>query len=153
MPRLGLGDLISAGPRAVSRYTGTLLAVFVAQSIVAATGGFAAALVFARVFAPLPMFDEAVDGDLVALIYCFRYSTASLVAIAGIAFGAIMVWQLASWFLVGGIYGVLAQRPEGRGDTARCFGASGAATYLTYARLALCALPGWIIVLFTLGTG
>ena len=37
MPRLGLGDLIGAGPRAVSRYTGTLLAVFVAQSIVAAT--------------------------------------------------------------------------------------------------------------------
>ncbi|MBC7973471.1 MAG: hypothetical protein H7138_00695, partial [Myxococcales bacterium] len=32
------------------------------------------------------------------------------------------------------------------------FGASGAATYLAYARLALCALPGWVIVLFVFGT-
>jgi len=153
MPRLGLGDLISAGPRAVSRYTGTLLAVFVAQSIVAATCTLAAALVFARVFAHLPMFDEAVDGDLVALIYCLRYNPATIVAIAGIAFGAVALWQLASWFLIGGIYGVLAQRPEGRGDTARCFGASGASTYLAYLRLALCALPGWLIVVALVYTG
>jgi hypothetical protein len=76
-----------------------------------------------------------------------------MVAIVGIVFGAIMLWQLASWFLVGGIYGVLAQRPEGRGDTARCFGASGASTYLAYLRLALCALPGWLVVLFVLITG
>lgn len=153
MPRLGLGDLISAGPRAVSRYTGTLLAVFVAQSLVAATCIAAVAVVLAHVFSHLPMFDEAVDGDPVALIYCVRYAKDSLFAIAGIMFGAIMLWQLASWFLVGGIYNVLAQRPEGRGDTARCFGAGGASTYLTYARLALCAVPGWIVVLFVFGAG
>jgi hypothetical protein len=153
MARLGLGDLIGAGPRAVSRYTGTLLAVFVAQSIVAATCMVAVALVFAQAFAHLPMFDEAVDGDLVALIYCLRYGKPSLVATGGIVLGAIVMWQLASWFLVGGLNGVLAQRPEGRGDTARCFGASGATTYLAYARLALCAIPGWVVVLFVLGAG
>src|SRR5678815_751459 len=125
MPRLGLGDLIAAGPRAVSRYTGTLLAVFVAQSIVAATCIIAVAVVLAQAFSHLPMFDEAVDGDLVALIYCVRYGRPSLLATGGIVFGAVAMWQLASWFLVGGIGGVLAQRPEGRGDTARCFGASG----------------------------
>jgi hypothetical protein len=97
------------------------------------------------------MFDDAVDGDLVALIYCVRYGKASFVAIAGIVFAATVLWQLASWFLVGGLNGVLAQRPEGRGDTARCFGASGAATYLAYARLALCAVPGWVIVMFVFG--
>jgi hypothetical protein len=153
MPRLGLAHLIAAGPRAVSRYTGTLLAVFVAQSLVAASCIVAVALVLAHTFSHLPMFDEAVDGDLVALIYAVRHGKDSLVAIAGIVFGAIMLWQLASWFLVGGVYGVLAQRPEGRGDTARCFGAGGASTYLAYARLALCALPGWIVVLFVLGAG
>ena len=153
MPRLGLGDLIAAGPRAVSRYTGTLLAVFVAQSIIAATCMVAVALVLAQAFAHMPMFDEAVDGDLVALIYCVRYGKPSLVATGGIVFSAVALWQLASWFLVGGLSGVLAQRPEGRGDTARCFGASGATTYLTYARLALCSLPGWLIVLFVFGTG
>jgi len=153
MPRLGLGDLIGAGPRAVSRYTGTLLAVFVAQSIIAATCMVAVALVLAQAFSHLPMFDEAVDGDLVALIYCVRYGKPSLVATGGIVFSAVALWQLASWFLVGGLNGVLAQRPEGRGDTARCFGASGATTYLTYARLALCSLPSWVLVLFVFGTG
>jgi len=152
MARLGLGDLIGAGPRAVSRYTGTLLAVFVVQSLIAATCMIAVALVFAQAFAHLPLFDDAVDGDLVALLYCLRYGKPSLVATGGIVFAAVVLWQLASWFLVGGLNGVLAQRPEGRGDTARCFGASGAATYLAYARLALCALPGWVVVLFVFGT-
>jgi len=111
------------------------------------------AVVLAQAFAHLPMFDEAVDGDIVALIYCVRYGKPSLVATGGIVWSAVILWQLASWFLVGGLGGVLAQRPEGRGDTARCFGASGATTYLAYARLALCSLPGWLIVLFVFGTG
>jgi hypothetical protein len=153
MPRLSLGDLIAAGPRAVSRYTGTVLAVFVAQSLIAATCTIAVALVLYEAFSHLPMFDEAVDGDLVALIYCVRYGRPSLVATGGIVFSAIALWQLASWFLVGGLSGVLARRPEGRGETARCFGASGATTYLAYARLALCALPGWALVLVAFGTG
>ena len=153
MPRLGLGDLIGAGPRAVSRYTGTLLAVFVAQSLIAASCIVAIAVVLAHTFSHLPMFDEAVDGDFVALIYSVRYGKDSMFAIAGIVFGAVMLWQLASWFVVGGACSVLAQRPEGRGDTARCFGAGGASTYLAYARLALCALPGWIVVLVLLGFG
>lgn len=147
MPRLGLADLIGAGPRAVSRYTGTLLAVFVAQSVIAASCIVAIAAVFASTFAHLPMFDEAVDGDFVALIYAGRHGKDGMAVIAGIVFGAVLLWQLASWFVVGGAYSVLAQRPEGRGDTARCFGAGGASTYLAYARLALCALPGWIVVL------
>jgi hypothetical protein len=153
MPRLGLADLIGAGPRAVSRYTGTLFAVFVAQALIAASCIVAIAVVLAHTFAHLPMFDEAVDGDLVALIYSVRYGKDSMVAIAGIVFGAVVLWQLASWFLVGGACSVLAQRPEGRGDTARCFGAGGASTYLAYARLALCAIPGWLVVLFVLGFG
>lgn len=153
MARLGLGDLVAAGPRAVSRYTGTLLAVFVAQSIVAATCMVAVALVLTQAFSHLPMFDEAVDGDLVALIHTARHGRPSMIAIAGIVLGAVAIWQLASWFLVGGINGVLAQRPEGRSATARWFGASGAATYLAYARLALCLLPGLLVVLFVLGIG
>lgn len=153
MPRLGLGDLIGAGPRAVSRYTGTLLAVFVAQSLIAASCIVAIAVVLAHTFSHLPMFDEAIDGDFVALIYSVRRGKDSMVAIAGIVFGAVMLWQLASWFVVGGACSVLAQRPEGRGDTARCFGAGGASTYLAYVRLALCALPGWIVVLSLLAFG
>ena len=151
--RLGLGELFSAGGRGVSRYTGTLLAVFVAQSLVAAACIIPISIVLAQAFAHLPMFDEAVDGDLVALIWCLRHGHAAWFAVGGIVFGAVVVWQLISWFLVGGLYGVLAQRPESRGDTARCFGASGASTYLAYARLALCSLPGWVLVLFVFGMG
>jgi len=151
--RVGIGDMLSAGLRSLSRYTGTLLAVFVVQSLVAITCMLAIAVVLAQTFSHLPMFDEGVDGDLVALIECIRYGRPSFVAVGGIIFGAILLWQLMSWFLVGGLYGVLANRPEGRSETARCFGASGASTYLAYARLALCSLPGIALVLFVLGEG
>ncbi len=150
--RLGLGELIGAGPRAVGRYTGTLLAVFVVQSIVAAACLAAVAVVLANAFAHLPIWDDAVDGDLVSLVWCVRYAKSAFLASAGIVAGAVLLWQLASWFLVGGLLGVLAQKPEGRGDTARCFGAAGTATYLKYARLALCSVPGWMLVMFVLGT-
>ncbi len=149
------GDLIGHGGRAVSRYTGTVFAVFVVQSLVALACMLAIAVVLAQAFSHLPLFDEAVDGDLVATISCIRYGRASFLAIGGIVFGALLVWQLVSWFLAGGLYGVFARRPEGRVETARCFGASGATTYLAYARLALCALPGWMLVfvVFAIGLG
>ncbi len=149
----GIGSMMRAGLRAVSRYTGTLFAMFVAQSVIAGGCILGAWLVLAQAFSHLAMFDEAVDGDLVALIDCVRSGRPSLVAAGGLVFGAVVLWQLAAWFLVGGLNGVLARRPEGRGDTVRCFGAAGAATYLKYARLALCSLPGWIIALFVFGTG
>ncbi len=150
--RLTLGSLVGAAPRAVTRYTGTLLAMFVAQMMIVAAAIAATAVVLAQLFAHMPMWDDAVDGDLVSLALCVRFARANLLACAGIAFGALLLWQLASWFLVGGVYGVFAQKPEGRAETARCFGASGAATYLAYARLALCSVPGWLLVLFVFGT-
>lgn len=150
--RLGLGELFSAGARGISKYTGTLLGVFVAQSLLAAALIIPVSIVLAQVFAHLPIFDEAIDGDLVAIIWCLRHGKTAWLAVVGIVIGAMLLWQLATWFLAGGLYGVLAQRPESRGDTARCFGASGAATYLAYARLAACSIPGWIIVLFVFGT-
>lgn len=149
----GLGQLLGAGMRAVSKYTGTVFAVFVVQSLLATACMLAVALVLAQAFSHLPMFDEAVDGSVAALVWCLRYGSSSFLAVGGIVFGAVLVWALAAWFLVGGLCGVLGQRPEGRGDTARCFGASGATTYLKYARLALCSVPGYVFVLFLFGSG
>lgn len=151
--RLRFGELFGAGLRAVSKYTGAVLAVFVVQSLVAIACMLAITFVLAQKFANLPLFDEAVDGDLVALVWCVRSAVPTLLASSGIVLAGIVFWQLATWFLVGGLIGVFSQRPEGRGDTARCFGASGAATYLTYARLALCSLPGYVIALFVLALG
>jgi len=151
--RIRFRELLPAAGRGVSRYTGTVLAVFAVQSLVALAAMLAIAVVLAQAFSHLPMFDEAVDGDLVAGIYCLHYGRPSFLAIGGIVFGALLVWQLVSWFLIGGLYGVLDRRPEGRAETARCFGAAGTATYLAYARLALCQLPGWTLVLFAFGFG
>ena len=153
MARLRLGELAGIGFRSVSKYTGTVLSVFVVQSLVALACMLAIALVLAQQFAHLPMFDDAVDGDLVALIWCVRSAEPTFLAVGGLVFGALLFWELAAWFLVGGLVGVFAQQPDGRGDTARCFGASGAATYLAYARLALCALPGYALVLFVFSIG
>jgi hypothetical protein len=150
---LGLGELLGLGMRAVSKYTGTVLAVFVVQSLLATACMIAVALVLSQTFSHLPMFDEAVDGSIVAIVWCVRYARASFLAIACIVLGAVIVWELVLWFLVGGLCGVFANHPEGRGDTARCFGASGAATYLKYARLALCSLPGYVLLLIVLFTG
>ena len=147
----GLGDMIGAGLRDISRYTGTLFAVFLVQSLIAAACMFGIAIVFAQAFAHLPLFDEAVDGQLVAMIWVLRHARGTFVAIGGIVFATVLLWQLAAWFLAGGLYGVLAERPESRGDTARSFGANGATTYLAYARLAVCSLPGWALVLTTFG--
>ncbi|MDX2090151.1 MAG: hypothetical protein SFX73_19995 [Kofleriaceae bacterium] len=145
--RLGLGDLLAAGARGVSRYTGTLFSVFLAQSLLAGACMLGIAFVLAQAFSHLPMFDDAVDGDLVALIWCLRHARPSFLAVGGVIFSTLLLWQLMSWFLVGGIYGVFGERPDNRVDTARVFGASGAATFLAYARLAFCALPGWVFVL------
>ena len=147
----GLGDMIGAGLRGISRYTGTLFAVFLVQSLIAAACMLGIAVVLAQAFAHLPMLDEAVDGELVAMLWVARHGRGTFVAIGAIVFAAILLWQLAAWFLAGGLYGVLAERPETRGETARCFGASGATTYLAYARLAACSLPGWALVLTTFG--
>lgn len=152
-PRLGFGDLLRAGGRGLSKYTGTLLAVFVVQTLLAMACMLAIFVVLAQAFAHLPMFDDAVDGDLVAIVYCVRWGKPSFLAVAGIAIGGLLLWQLASWFIAGGVYGVLAEKPEGRRDTARVFGSSGASTFLGYAGLTICSLPGWVLVLFVLGVG
>ena len=151
--RLTLGEMLGAGPRAVGRYTGTLLSVFLVQMIVMLVCMTAMSSALNRAFADLPLWDEAVDGDLVALLHCLIYGKSSLLACAAIALWTVLLWQVVSWFLVGGINGVLAQRPEGRADTARTFGASGSATFLAYARLTLCSLPGWLLVIFVFERG
>lgn len=149
--RLSLGDLIGAGSHAIARYTGTLFAVFVVQALVAATCMLGVTVLLAQAFAHLPMFDEAVDGDLVALIWSVRFGRPSLLAVGGIVFATIVLWEIITWFLAGGLYGVFAKRPETRGETSRVFGASGAATFLAYGRLAVVSLPSWAVVLTVFG--
>ncbi|HTL38957.1 MAG TPA: hypothetical protein VL326_37755 [Kofleriaceae bacterium] len=149
--RVSLREMLAVGPRATWRYTGTLLSVFVVQAIITLACIVAITMILTAEFGSLPLWDEAVDGDVVALLWCLKHGEASFVAIGGVVLGALVVWQIATWFLIGGVYGVLVQRPDGRSETARCFGASGAATYLAYARLALCSIPGFMFAMSVMG--
>lgn len=153
MKALRLRDLLAAGPRTVSRYTGTVLAVHAVLMVVTGAAIAAIAVALANAFGHLPMWDDAVDGDVVAMIECIRYASTTFWAIGGIAFGALVLWQVATWFLVGGVLGVLAQEPEGRREVARAFGASGAAMFFAYLRLAIIQLPAYALVLFAFATG
>jgi hypothetical protein len=150
---LGLVDLIRAGGRAVSRYTGTVLALFVTQGLVAAVAIVTLAQIFAAEFATRPVFDKGVDGDLVSLIECLRDAPHILWAAGWTVLGVVLLWMVASWFLVGGVLAVLAERPDGRAATARCFGAGGANTFLSFVMLQILSLVAYLPALFVLGFG
>lgn len=151
--RLGLADLIRAGGRAVSRYTGTVFALFVAQSLVAGVAIVTIAQLFAAEFARRPLFDEGVDGDLVTLLQCLRDAPHVIESAAWTVFGVVLLWMIASWFLTGGVLAVLSERPEGRAATARSFGAGGANTFLSFVMLQVLALVAYLPALFVLGFG
>jgi hypothetical protein len=150
---LGLGDLIRAGGRAVSRYTGMVLALFVAQGLVAGVAIMTIAQILATELARRPIFDDAVDGDLVALIEVLGDAPHLIWAAGWTVFGVVLVWMVASWFLTGGVLAVLAERPDGRAETARCFGAGGANTFLSYLSLQVLSLILYLPALFLLGFG
>lgn len=149
----GLRAIVIAGARAVSRYTGVVLALFVVHALVAWGAGLVVMRILADAFADKPLFDEGVDGDLVALLEIVRDSSAVVGAIGAVAIGAVMTWIVVSWFLAGGLLAVLVERPRGRAETARCFGAGGAAHFLVFARLGLVSLLYHVPVLFLLGLG
>lgn len=151
---LGLGRLLRVGARDVSEYTGMVLGLFLVQLIVAMGAALVMAFVLIQAFGGRPLFDDAVDGDLVAWLEILRDHQAVFQAVGGIAIGAVLAWAVLSWFLHGGVLAVFTERPRGRRETARCFGAGGAATFLVYARLALWSLFLDVLVSLTiLGVG
>ncbi len=137
---LGLGALVRAGVRGVSQYTGMVLGLFVVQVMVSWGAGFILMRLLAGAFADKPLFDDAVDGDLVALAELVRDADALIGVITWVMLAAVFAWIVLGWFLAGGVLAVFTERPRGRGDTARCFGAGGASHFLVFARLGLVSL-------------
>lgn len=151
---LRLGGMVRAGARDLSEYTGMVLALFLVQVVVATGAWIVVAQILAAAFAHRPIFDDAVDGDLVAWLEVLRDHRAVFQAIGFIGFGAALAWITISWFLTGGVLAVLTERPRGRRETARTFGAGGATTFLVYLRLALWSfLVDLIPTLFLLSLG
>ena len=134
---IGLGAMVGAGARAVSEFTGMVLGLFAVQAMIAIGAGLVIAQLLATQFATRPLFDDAVDGDLVALIEVLRNAPELVAASQWIAMGAVLLWIALSWFLTGGALAVLTERPRGRRETARAFGAGGTATFFVFLRLGL----------------
>jgi hypothetical protein len=152
-PKPTLRALLAAGGEALARYTGTLFALFVVQLVLAMAAVFAMARVLAAAFAHLPYFDRAVDGDLSGWVYLLRNHREVMAATGWLGGGAVLLWMVMSWFLIAGSISVLAERPEGRAATARCFGAAGASSFLPLVRLSILSAPAYLIVAMALGVG
>jgi hypothetical protein len=153
--RIGLPQMLRAGVRAVTDYTGTFLGLFCAQVLLALGAGFVVAQILADAFHGRPRFDEGIDGDLAALIEALRHAGATVSAIGWVGAGAILLWVMLSWFLAGGLIAVLAERPHGRRETARTFGAGGATHFFVLARLGALSLflHALILIVAMIGVG
>lgn len=150
---LGLLDLVRIGARAVSRYTGMVLALWVTQALVTGAAIVGIAQTLAAALADRPLLDDAVDGDLVALLELMSALPELLWASIWTIVAIVLLWVVASWFLAGGVIAVLGERPEGRAATARCFGAGGANTFLAYVALGLYAWLGYMPAIIAFGMG
>ena len=111
---LGLLDLVRIGARAVSRYTGMVLALWVTQALVTGAAIVGIAQTLAAALADRPLLDAAVDGDLVALLELMSALPELLWASIWTIVAIVLLWVVASWFLAGGVIAVLGERPEGR---------------------------------------
>ncbi len=149
--KLRISDAVAAGWHGCARYTGTLLSVFVTQSLVALVCLVMLAQVLAAVFSHRPMFDEGVGGDVIALVWATRHGASALIASVWLVLGVALVWSIASWFLVGGINAVLVKNPQGRAATAQQFGAGGSNTFLAYGVITFLTVPMLVLVLFVFG--
>lgn len=148
-----LSALARAGLRGVSEYTGMVLAVFVVQLIAAWCAGLVYLQVLATAFGDRPMFDDGVDGDLTSLLVVVTERREVFGALVWVMLGAVAMWMVWSWFLTGGVLAVFTERPRGRRETARAFGAGGASTFLVYGRLGLISILLHLPVLIVLGFG
>ena len=137
---VGLGGMLRAGAAAVRRYTGTVLVLYAAQALVMLAMLAGVAVVLAGAFDDRPLFDSAVDGDLVSLIECLRGAPHVLAASAGVVIALVLLWGVASWLLTGGLLAVLVTQPDGRAATARTFGAGAVDTFLAFLRLGVLSL-------------
>ncbi len=139
--------MLRAGRRALAEYTGMLFGLFLIQALTAWAAGVAMQGVLMSAFGDRPMFDDGVDGDVIALLDALRDADLVIAALGWLATGAILLWVMVSWFLIAGLITVLADQPRGRAATVRSFGGGGAASYFVLMRLAAISMIGHMVVL------
>jgi hypothetical protein len=146
--------MLKAGGRSVRRYPGLVAAVYVVQLAVAAIGGFAFARSLASELANRPLFDRAVDGDLVALATVVSEHGAVFTAHLWLGAALALCYAVASWFLHGGLIAAFQDpSPASRREAARRFGAGGAASFARYAAISLWSCIPYAPAAFALALG
>jgi hypothetical protein len=146
-------DLLRAGGRALGAFPGLAAALYLVQLALSVAAAWLVAVPLDLAFGDRPVFARAMDGDLPSLVTCLSSEPGLAAALAMIALGAVLLYALLSWFLTAGTLAVLAERPAGRGDLARCFGAAGAGHIGRFARLWAWSLVPYAVVLAALAVG
>lgn len=137
------GALLAAGGRALARHRELVLALYAVQLVVSVVVGGVVATALVAPLSRHPIFDDAVDGDLFALLAVLGEHADLLVGLAWVAIALALLWGALSWFLTGGLLAVLAAptgSPRARGASARTFGAGGAVLMFAFGRLWLWSL-------------
>lgn len=148
-----LFDLLRVGARTAFRYTGVVIALWIAQALITGVAIVGVSQTLVASFGNRPLLDAAVDGDVAALLELVRDAPDLWWGPLWILVGATLMWVVASWFLAGGVIGVLLERPEGRAATARCFGAAGANSFLAYVLLGFYGWVGYVPAVAALSFG
>ncbi|MCG8417639.1 MAG: hypothetical protein MJE77_06800 [Proteobacteria bacterium] len=134
---LSIGDMLGTGVAMLRRYPRLWLSLYLVEFVVAAIVAWVVARILVDQFGTLPIFDRAVQGDLIALLNVLGEGRSSFAAVLLLVMGALGGYVVLSWYLIGGANAVLIQRPEARREVVECFGTGGAATFYSYFRLAL----------------
>lgn len=151
--RPALGLMLTEGVGVVRRFPGLLLTLYVLELFVSVIAGWLTARILAAAFARMPVFDQAVDGDISALVFAMREWHEIFGIIAWVCIGVVLTYMLLSLYLWGGLNAVLLQRPTKRREVAKTFGAGGAATFYAYLRVFLWSLVPYVIIFIVLAVG
>lgn len=151
--RIGLIHLLRRGTGSVNDYRLLALLVYAVQLVMSVAAAFVIARALANALGRSPLFDKAVDGNMLALLIVLREHASLLTSFAWIGIATAATYSVVSWFLIGGLVSVFIERPMTWRQRVDCFGAGGMSLFLPYVRLALaCIVPYTIVgVAFVLG--
>ena len=140
--RLTMFHLVRRGCSSVSDHRRLALAVYLVQLLMSVAAAAVIARALANALGRSPLFDKAVDGNLLAMLIVLREHATLFATFIWIGIGTAAVYSIVSWYLVGGFVTVFIERPLTWRQRVERFGAGGASLFFPYLRLAvLCMLP------------
>ena len=136
--------MLAAGGRALRRYTGLAIVLYVIQLGISVVAAFLMTRVLANAFALRPEFDRGIDGDFASLVTALRQTDGIVGTLMWLGLVAVILYWLVSWAIAGGLITTFIHRPHARRDVAECFGRGAAGCFWPYARLALLSIVIYI---------